>query len=457
MTHHYDYLVIGGGSGGIASARRAAEYGAKVAVFEPKPLGGTCVNVGCVPKKVMWNTAHMAQMLTHANEYGFSISNAGFNWSSVKSKRDAYVQRLNGIYAKNLETSNVTHIQAQAKFIDSHVLEANGERYTAPQILIATGGHPWTPDLPGVEHTISSDGFFELENQPKKVAVVGAGYIATELAGVLNTLGSNVVQYLRKDKLLREFDHEIGEHVMALMREHGITIKTLSEPTAFSKNTDGSISVHHYGSSDQTQGESKDPGFDCVIMAIGRKPNTTGLNLQATGIEIDNKGYIDNDLFQNTNVAGVYTVGDVSGRAQLTPVAIAAGRQLAERLFNNKADARLEYENIPTVIFSHPPIGTVGLSEEQAAKEFGAANVKTYISRFVNMHYALLEHKQTTLVKLITTGDDEKVVGCHICGEAADEMMQGFAVAVRMGATKADFDRTVAIHPTASEEFVTLR
>ena len=449
MTHQYDYLVIGGGSGGIASARRAAEYGAKVAVFEPQPLGGTCVNVGCVPKKVMWNTAHMAHMLTQAKDYGFSITNNGFDWSSVKTKRDAYVQRLNGIYSKNLENSKVTHIQATAKFVESHVLEADGERYTAPHVLIATGGHPWTPELPGIEHTLSSDGFFELESQPKKVAVVGAGYIATELAGVLNTLGSEVVQYLRKDKVLREFDHEIGEHVMALMQEHGITIKTKSEPTAFSKASDGTISIHH--------NDSQDPGFDAVIIAIGRKPNTSGLNLEAADVALDDKGFIENDLFQNTSVEGVYAVGDVSGRAQLTPVAIAAGRQLAERLFNNKADARLEYVNIPTVIFSHPPIGTVGLSEEQAAREFGAGNIKVYTSRFVNMHYALLEHKQTTLVKLITTGDDEKVVGCHICGETADEMVQGFAVAVRMGATKADFDRTVAIHPTASEEFVTLR
>ena len=454
MTHQYDYLVIGGGSGGIASARRAAEYGAKVAVFEPKPLGGTCVNVGCVPKKVMWNTAHMAQMLAQANEYGFSITNSGFDWSSVKTKRDAYVQRLNGIYAKNLENSNVTHIKARVKFTNEkntqgHVLKANGELYTAAHILVATGGQPWTPDLPGVEHTISSDGFFELDHQPRNVAVVGAGYIATELAGVLNTLGSEVVQYLRKDKLLREFDHEIGEHVMALMQEHGVTIKTKSEPTAFSTTPDGKISVHH--------NNSQDTGFDAVIMAIGRKPNTNGLNLGAAAIELNDKGFIENDLFQNTTVEGIYAVGDVSGRAQLTPVAIAAGRQLAERIFNNRSDARLEYENIPTVIFSHPPIGTVGLAEHQAVAQYGAKNVKVYCSRFVNMHYALLEHKQPTLVKLITAGDDEKVVGCHICGEAADEMVQGFAVAVRMGATKADFDRTVAIHPTASEEFVTLR
>ncbi len=449
MTIQYDYLVIGGGSGGIASARRAAEYGSKVAVFEPRPLGGTCVNVGCVPKKVMWNTAHMAQMLSQAREYGFTISNSGFDWSTVKSKRDAYVKRLNGIYAKNLENSGVSHIQASAKFTDCMVIEADGRHYTAPHILIATGGHPLTPDLPGVEHTISSDGFFGLKQQPERIAVVGAGYIATELAGVLNTLGSEVVQYLRKDKLLREFDHEIGEHVMALMQEHGITIKTKSEPTAFSKASDGSICVHY--------NETVDPGFDSVIMAIGRKPNTNDINPEVAGIEINSKGFIETDLYQNTNIEGIYAVGDVSGRAQLTPVAIAAGRQLAERLFNNKPDARLIYEDIPTVIFSHPPIGTVGLSEQEAVKTHGAGNVRVYTSRFVNMHYALLQSKQTTLVKLITAGENEKVVGCHICGEAADEMIQGFAVAVRMGATKADFDQTVAIHPTASEEFVTLR
>ena len=449
MTNQFDYLVIGGGSGGIASARRAAEYGAKVAVFEPKPLGGTCVNVGCVPKKVMWNTAHMAHMLGQANEYGFSITKNGFNWNKVKTARDEYVKRLNGIYANNLENSKVTHIQANAKFIGPNELEAQGERFHGKHILVATGGHPWMPDLPGIELTISSDGFFELEQQPQKVAVVGAGYIATELAGVLNTLGSEVVQFLRKDKLLREFDHEIAEHVMTLMGEQGVTIKTKSEPTAFTQTEDGKISVHY--------NDTQQSGFDAVIMAIGRKPNTNGLDLDAAGIELDEKGFIENDLSQNTNVENIYAVGDVSGRAQLTPVAIAAGRQLSERIFNNKSNARLEYENIPTVIFSHPPIGTVGFSEQQAIEQFGAENVKVYRSRFVNMHYALLEHKQATLVKLITTGADEKVVGCHVCGETADEMMQGFAVAVRMGATKADFDRTVAIHPTASEEFVTLR
>ena len=457
MKNNYDYLVIGGGSGGIASARRAAEYGVKVAIFEPEPLGGTCVNVGCVPKKVMWNTAHMAEMLSQAREYGFSITSEGFDWSTVKSKRDAYVARLNSIYAKNLENSRVTHIQAFAEFIDRSTIVANGKEYTAPHILIATGGHPWLPDLPGIENTISSDGFFELQQQPKKVAIVGAGYIATELAGVLNSLGSEVTQYLRKDKLLREFDHEIGEHVMALMQEHGVTIKTKSQPTAFSKSADGKISVHYSDSKDPSGETVRGDGYDSVIVAIGRKPNTKGLNLDAAGIEINDKGFIENDQYQNTNIEGIYAVGDVSGRAQLTPVAIAAGRQLAERIFNNQENARLEYENIPTVIFSHPPIGTVGLAEHQAVSEFGADKVKVYCSRFVNMHYALLEHKQPTLVKLITAGETEKVVGCHICGEAADEMVQGFAVAVRMGATKFDFDRTVAIHPTASEEFVTLR
>jgi len=449
MTHHFDYLVIGGGSGGIASARRAAEYGARVAVFEPKPLGGTCVNVGCVPKKVMWSTAHMAETLSQAKGYGFSITNNGFDWATVKKTRDAYVKRLNGIYAGNLDKAGITHIPAHARFSGASKLEANGEIYDAPHILIATGGYPWMPELPGIEHVISSDGFFELEKQPKRVAVVGAGYIATELAGVLNGLGSEVVQYLRKDKLLREFDHEIAEHVMALMQEHGITIKTRSEPVAFSKADDGALSVHY--------NDERDDGFGSIIMAIGRKPNTAGLGLDSAGISLDERGFVKSDVFQNTGVAGIYAVGDVSGRAQLTPVAIAAGRQLAERLFNNRPDARLEYENIPTVIFSHPPVGTVGLSENQAVHEYGAKHIKVYCSRFINMHYAMLEHKQPTLVKLITTGQDERVVGCHICGDGADEMIQGFAVAVRMGATKADFDRTVAIHPTASEELVTMR
>lgn len=446
---HFDYLVVGGGSGGISSARRAASYGAGVGIVEAGPLGGTCVNAGCIPKKVMWNAASVAETLNDASHYGFDLEIKGFSWKKIKKARDAYVRRLNEIYERNLKNSDVTYIQGWGKFTDDKTIVVEGQEYSAEHVLIAVGGKPVIPDLPGADLGITSDGFFELESLPKQVLVIGGGYIAMELAGLLNSLGSKVTILLRGEIFLRNFDASLRETLMEEMQRQSINVLTCVNMDKLEKDQDGSVSVHSHN------GENIS-GFDCVIWATGRKPNTADLGLDKTSIETNQRGFITTDDYQNTSVKNVYAVGDVTGRAALTPVAIAAGRRLADRLFNQETNAKLDYDLIPSVVFSHPPIGTVGLSEEQA-RELHGDDVKIYQSRFINMYYAPTEHKPPTVVKLVTTGAKEKVVGCHIIGFQADEIIQGFAVAVNMGATKKDFDDTMAIHPTAGEELVTLR
>ena len=449
MSERFDFIVIGGGSGGIASARRAAQYGAKVLLIESGPLGGTCVNVGCVPKKVMWTTSQINETLDLAKDYGFRIERLGFDWPTIKQARDAYVSRLNGIYGRNLDDSGVSLIRGKARFISGNGIVVNGDECHADHILIATGGVPSVPNMPGAELGITSDGFFKLAHQPKKILVIGAGYIATELAGLMHGLGSEVSMLLRKDKLIRTFDHDVHEMVMAQMQQSGIEIMTKVTLQSLVKGNDS------LGYRDN-EGNGADE-FDCIIWAIGRHTNIASLNLEVAGVEVDARGRIQTDEFQNSSAKGIYAVGDVTHRAQLTPVAIAAGRKLADRLFDNQTDARLDYENIPTVIFSHPPVGSVGLSEAEARAKYGENEIKIYKHFFIDMHYAVTEHKPRTLVKLIVHGADQRVVGCHVVGRGADEMIQGFAVAVKMGATKQDFDNTVAIHPTAAEELVTLR
>ncbi len=450
MISKFDFIVIGGGSGGIASARRAAEYGAKVLIVESGPLGGTCVNVGCVPKKVMWLTAQINETLALAKDYGWQIQGQGFNWSTIQQSRDGYISRLNKIYQTNLEKSGVTLVRGVARFRAKNCIEVNGDPYQAGHILIATGGQPVVPDIAGANLGITSNGFFQLKAQPKRVLVIGAGYIATELAGLLHGLNSEVSMLLRKDRLLRSFDHDIHELVMQQMQNSGINIMTNIALDSLLKHSDGRLG---YTDSDG----NKSGGFDCIIWAIGRYPNIAHLNLEVTGVKTNDRGQIDTDEFQNTSASGIYAVGDVTPGAQLTPVAIAAGRKLSRRLFNHEPEARLDYNNIPTVIFSHPPAGTIGLSEVDAKKQYGDARIKIYKSQFINMRYAVSEHKSLTMVKLVAAGASEKIVGCHIVGDSADEMIQGFAVAIKMGATKQDFDNTVAVHPTAAEELVTLR
>jgi len=443
-----DYLVIGGGSGGLASAQRAAEYGANVAVVEGGPLGGTCVNVGCVPKKVMWTAAHMAHAFRYAGDYGFDAEVRGHDWGALKRRRDAYIERLNGIYARNLSNKHIEHIDGWASFVDANTVQVGDRTIEAERILIATGGQPMVPDIPGAELGITSDGFFELEEVPRHVAVVGSGYIAVELAGVLQSLGAQVDLFVRRQSLLRAFDGMLQEAVIEGLQHAGVNIRFGCTPTAV-EQSDDKLVLH-------TTGEQQHDQFDSVLWAIGRSPNVEGLGLENTGVEQDERGFIPTDKFQKTNVDNIFAVGDVTGRDALTPVAIAAGRRLSDRLYNGMTDRHLEYHTIPTVVFTHPPVGTVGITEAEAREQYGDA-VKVYTSRFTPMFYGLSEDKGFATMKLICVGDEEKIVGAHTYGDGSDEMMQGFGVAIRMGATKKDFDDTVAIHPTSAEEFVTMR
>ncbi|MGB2079406.1 MAG: glutathione-disulfide reductase [Vibrio sp.] len=451
MAKHFDYICIGGGSGGIASANRAAMYGAKVALIEAKDLGGTCVNVGCVPKKVMWHGAQVAEAIhLYAKDYGFDVEQKGFDWSTLVKNRQAYIGRIHQSYDRVLGNNKVEVIRGFAKFVDAKTVEVDGEHYTADHITIAVGGRPTIPNIPGAEHGIDSNGFFELDEQPKRVAVVGAGYIAVEIAGVLHALGTKTDLFVRKESPLRSFDPLIVETLVEVMNEEGPTLHTHSTPKQVIKNDDGSLTL------EIENGESYT--VDCLIWAIGRHPATDAINLAATGVETNDRGYIKVDEYQTTNVDGIYCVGDImEGGVELTPVAVKAGRQLSERLFNNKPDAKMDYELIPTVVFSHPPIGTIGLTEQEAIEQYGESNIKVYTSSFAAMYTAVTAHRQPCKMKLVCAGEDEKVVGLHGIGFTVDEMIQGFAVAMKMGATKADFDATVAIHPTGSEEFVTMR
>ncbi|AWB56170.1 glutathione-disulfide reductase [Colwellia sp. Arc7-D] len=450
MTQHFDYISIGAGSGGIASANRAARLGKKAAVIEAKHIGGTCVNVGCVPKKAMWYAGQIADALHYANDYGFKAPLQSFNWSKLVENREAYIERIHAAYARGFASNDVTVINGFAKFVDKNTVEVEGVLYTADHITIATGGRPSRPSIEGAEHGIDSDGFFALTEQPEKVAVVGAGYIAVELAGVLHALGSESHLLVRKEKPLRGFDDMLSDTLVEQMAKHGPTLHTMSVPTRVEKHNDGKLTIH------LDNGKSIGP-VDTLIWAIGREPATDNINIEATGIKLDERGFIPTDKFQNTNVDGIYAVGDNTGRAQLTPVAVAAGRRLCERLFNNKPNEHLDYSNIATVVFSHPVIGTVGLSEADAIAEHGADQVKVYSSQFTALYQAITEdYRDPTRMKLVCVGKEEKIVGIHSIGFGSDELLQGFAVAMKMGATKADFDNTVAIHPTSAEEFVTM-
>ncbi len=446
----FDLIVIGGGSGGLAAAQRAAEHGARVALVESHRLGGTCVNVGCVPKKVMWNAAGLAEGLRDAPDYGFEPSAPAHDWPLLKEKRDAYVLRLNGIYEGNLAKRGVSLIRGRAHFADRRTVAVAGAELTAPHIIIATGGRPLLPAIPGAEIGITSDGFFDLPRRPERVAVVGSGYIAVELGGIFAALGSSVTMVLRGETMLKHFDSMIGESMLRILRDEGVTVVTEAWPAALAGDARGCKALS------LRDGRRLEP-FDCVLWAIGRAPAVAELELERAGVQLDAYGFIVTDKYQATSAAGVYAIGDVTGRAPLTPVAIAAGRRLADRLFGGRADRHLDYHNIPTVIFGHPPIGTVGLSEQAARDDYGDEAVTVFRSSFVPMYYALTTAKPRCDMKLVTVGPKRRVVGVHVVGPGADEMMQGFAVAVRMGATKEDFDDTVAIHPTSAEELVTMR
>ncbi|WP_282109683.1 glutathione-disulfide reductase [Shewanella algicola] len=451
MAQHFDYIALGAGSGGIASANRAAMRGAKVLVIEAKHVGGTCVNVGCVPKKVMWYGAHVAEAMNlYAKDYGFDVTVNKFDWNTLVDNREAYISRIHAAYGRGFENNKVTLINGYGRFVNNNTIEVNGEHYTADHIVVATGGAPTFPDIPGAEYGIDSDGFFELREQPKRVAVVGAGYIAVEVAGVLHALGSETHLLVRKHAPLRNFDPILIDGLVEAMAADGPTLHTHSVPKSVSKNVDGSLTLA------LENGESLT--IDCLIWAIGRSPSTGNIGLEHTDVQLDANGYVVTDEQQNTTAKGIYCVGDImAGGVELTPVAIKAGRLLSERLFGNMPNAKMDYSLIPTVVFSHPVIGTMGLTEPEAAEKYGQDNIKVYSSTFTSMYTAVTSHRQACKMKLVCAGENEVVVGVHGIGFGMDEILQGFGVAMKMGATKADFDSVVAIHPTGAEEFVTMR
>ena len=445
----YDIIAIGGGSGGIATMNRAGEHGAKAAVIEEKKLGGTCVNVGCVPKKIMWYGAQIAETFHQFGEdYGFKTTDLNFDFATLRRNREAYIDRARSSYDGSFKRNGVDLIEGHAEFVDSHTVSVNGELIRAKHIVIATGAHPSIPDVPGAELGGSSDDVFAWEELPESVAILGAGYIAVELAGVLHTFGVKTDLFVRRDRPLRGFDSYIVEGLIKEMERTNLPLHTHKVPAKLEKTAEG-ITIHFEDGTNHTASQ--------VIWATGRRPNVKSLQLEKAGVTLNERGFIQVDEYQNTVVEGIYALGDVTGEKELTPVAIKAGRTLSERLFNGKTTAKMDYTTIPTVVFSHPAIGTVGLTEEQAIKEYGQDQIKVYKSSFASMYSTVTSNRQESRFKLITAGLEEKVVGLHGIGYGVDEMIQGFAVAIKMGATKADFDATVAIHPTASEEFVTMR
>lgn len=452
MSKHFDLIAIGAGSGGLSVVEKAALHGAKCAVIESGDVGGTCVNRGCVPKKVMWFGANLAHALHHAKDYGFDVKVDGFDWTKLVMKRENLISGITDWYENSFLADNgIEMITGAAKFIDAHTLDVNGETYTADHIVIATGSRPVLPkDIPGAELGITSDGFFELEEQPKKVAVVGGGYIALELAGVLNALGSETHMLHQGFPVLIGFDTLMQTTLRKQMETDGIIFNDNDKIKSLEK-VGSTITIHY-------QNGTKLEGLDQVLWAIGRVPNTDNLGLDKVGVKAAQNGLIDVTESQETNVKGIYAIGDIINMrgVQLTPVAIAAGRRLGERLFGGMTERKVDYSLIPTVMFTHPPIGTIGISEAAAREKYGD-DVKVYSTEFTPMYYSFTKQKAKTAMKLVVVGKEEKIVGCHAIGLGVDEMMQGFAVAIRMGATKKDFDDTIAIHPVSAEEMVTMK
>lgn len=449
MKKQFDLIVLGGGSGGIACAVRAAQFGAKVTVIEQSHLGGTCVNLGCVPKKIMFNASMFAEAIVKSHSYGFSVNNIKFNWSNLVLKREAYIKRLRENYDERFKKFKITLIQGKGAFYDDHSVVVDEQIYKAEHIVIATGGEPSFPAIEGIQHVIDSDGFFSLTKQPQKVAIIGSGYIGVEIAGIFNGLGSETHILMRGDRPLTRFDKMLGDTLQEIMHQQGIHIHQNHKAQVVTLQSNGKKSI-------LCQSGSMIENIDVLITAVGRTPRTGHLNLDKIKIKTDNKGLILVDPFQNTSVNGIYAIGDITNAPALTPVAVAAGRRLSDRLFGQQPNACLSYDNICSVVFSHPPIGSVGFSEEDAIRKYGEQNIKVYQTRFNPLLDALNDVKTPTSMKLVTLGIEEKIIGLHVIGYGADEMLQGFGVAVKMGACKKDFDNTVAIHPTAAEEFVTM-
>ena len=447
MAYDFDLYVIGAGSGGVRAARFAAGFGAKVAVAESRYLGGTCVNVGCVPKKLLVYGAHYAEDLEQASAYGWTTGEASFDWATLIANKDREINRLNGIYRNLLVNSGVVLHEGHARLTGPHEVEINGQRYTAEHIMIATGGWPVIPDIPGREHAISSNEAFFLKELPKRVIVVGGGYIAVEFAGIFHGMGAQTSLLYRGELFLRGFDGAVRKHLAEELSRRGLDLQFNADIKRIEKLDDGSLEV-----------ELKDGRIlatDCVFYATGRRPMLDNLGLEHTGVTLDEKGFIKVNEKYETAEPSILAIGDVIGRVQLTPVALAEGMAVARRLFKPEQYRLVDYRMIPTAVFSLPNIGTVGLTEEQAREE--GHDVQVFESRFRPMKLTLTDCQERTLMKLVVDARTDKVLGCHMVGPDAGEIVQGLAIALKAGATKRDFDETIGVHPTAAEEFVTMR
>ncbi|WP_425914843.1 glutathione-disulfide reductase [Pseudomonas sp. GWSMS-1] len=447
MTYDFDLFVIGAGSGGVRAARFAAGYGARVAVAESRYLGGTCVNVGCVPKKLLVYGAHFADDFEQAQGFGWSVGEAKFDWPTLIANKNREIERLNGIYRNLLVNSGVTLLEGHARIVDDHSVELDGKRYSAKHILIASGGWPHIPEVPGHEHAIGSNEVFFLQQLPKRVLVIGGGYIAVEFASIFNGLGSHTSLLYRGDLFLRGFDNAVRNHLQEELTKHGVDLQFNSDIARIDKQADGSLLA--------TLKDGRMLEADCIFYATGRRPMLDNLGLENTHVELDERGYIKVDAQYQSSTPSILAIGDVIGRVQLTPVALAEGMAVARRLFKPEEYRTVDYQTIPTAVFSLPNIGTVGLSEEQAREE--GYRVQVFESRFRPMKLTLTESQERTLMKLVVDADTDRVLGCHMVGPEAGEIVQGLAVALKAGATKQIFDETIGVHPTAAEEFVTMR
>ncbi|MCH4872769.1 glutathione-disulfide reductase [Pseudomonas sp. TMW22091] len=447
MAYEFDLFVIGAGSGGVRAARFAAGFGAKVAVAESRYLGGTCVNVGCVPKKLLVYGAHFAEDFEQASGFGWSLGEANFDWATLIANKDREIHRLNGIYRNLLVNSGVTLMEGHAKITGPHEVEVNGQRHTAKHILIATGGWPQIPEIPGHEHAISSNEAFFLKELPKRVLVVGGGYIAVEFAGIFHGLGAKTSLLYRGEMFLRGFDGAVRKHLHEELTKRGMDVQFNADIARIDKQPDGSLKA--------TLKDGRELMADCVFYATGRRPMLDNLGLENTGVKLDKRGFVEVDELYQSAEPSILAIGDVIGRVQLTPVALAEGMAVARRLFKPEQYRAVDYKMIPTAVFSLPNIGTVGLSEEQAIED--GHKVQIFESSFRPMKLTLTECQERTLMKLVVDADTDKVLGCHMVGPEAGEIVQGLAIALKAGATKQHFDETIGVHPTAAEEFVTMR
>ena len=450
MAYDFDLFVIGAGSGGIASARRAASHGAKVAVAEDDRLGGTCVNRGCVPKKLMVYASRFPKYATESKGYGWQPQPGDFDWKQMLSAVNGEVARLNDVYQRMIDSAGVKAFRSHAKLLDAHTIEVGDEKVTAERVLIAVGGKPVTPDIPGIDHAIVSDGMFELDSQPKRMVILGGGYIGCEFACIMNGLGTEVTQVIRKDKVLSGFDEDLRDELHEAMVKRGIKICNNSEVTSIEKTSEGvTVTI-------KDEEEHVIVAEAVHLAATGRKPKLEGLGLENTAVEVSNKGAIATDKYHQTAEPSIYAIGDCTDRLNLTPVAINEGRALADTLYGGQS-REMSYDFIPSAIFTTPEAATVGITEKDAIEKHGENDIRIFRSRFRSMYYTLPNKDEKTLMKLVVHRPTNKVIGAHMVGDHAAEIMQGVAIALKMGATKADFDATVGIHPSAAEEFVTMR